>query len=168
MTSRSPNWAVRLSRYCAREARWPRQCWCTNLPHESGASVRGPQLGREGNTRLHTVLYRAAVNAARFSSSMKAFYERLWASGEPAKVVCCAAARRLLLLLYTVVRNQENATSRPTTELQPQPCGALLDRTVAHVILNSLLKCARRGRRTGSDCWAGRMMHYLIIADQLR
>ena len=77
------------------------------LPRESGTSVRGrAQLGREGNARLRTALYRATINAARFNPSIKAFYQRLRAAGKPAKVARCAAARKLLLLLYAVVHNQ--------------------------------------------------------------
>ncbi len=79
----------------------------TPLPQESGTSVRGrAQLGRAGNARLRTALYRATINAARFNPSIKAFYQRGRAAGKPAKVARCAVARKLLLLLYAVVHNQ--------------------------------------------------------------
>jgi transposase len=79
----------------------------TPLPRESGTSVRGrAQLGREGNVRLRTALYRATINAGRFNPIIKTFYERLRAAGKPRKVARCAAARKLLHLLYGVVTNQ--------------------------------------------------------------
>ena len=77
------------------------------VPRESGTSVRGrAHLGREGNARLRTALYRATINAARFNPVIKGFYERLRAAGKPRKVARCAAARKLLHLLYGVVSNQ--------------------------------------------------------------
>jgi transposase len=77
------------------------------LPHESGTSVRGrAQLGRDGNARLRTALYRATINAARFNPIIKTFYERLCAAGKPRKVARCAAARKLLHLIYAVVTKQ--------------------------------------------------------------
>jgi transposase len=79
----------------------------TPLPRESGTSVRGrAQLGRDGNARLRTALYRATINAGRFNPIIKGFYERLRAAGKPRKVARCAAARKLLHLLYGVVTNQ--------------------------------------------------------------
>lgn len=76
----------------------------TPLERESGTSVRGrSQLGRGGNARLRTALYRATINAARFNPIIKEFYQRLRAAGKPRKVARCAAARKLLHLTYAVV-----------------------------------------------------------------
>lgn len=77
------------------------------LPRDSGTSVRGrAAIGRDGNARLRTALYRATVNAARFNPIIKEFYERLCAAGKPRKVARCAAARKLLHLVYAVVMNE--------------------------------------------------------------
>ncbi len=67
------------------------------VPRESGRSVRGrPSIGHDGNGRLRTALYMATLSAARFNPAIKAFYQRLRASGKPPKVARCAAARKLL------------------------------------------------------------------------
>jgi len=66
------------------------------VPRESGRSVRGrARSGHDGNGRLRTALYMATLSAARFNPAIKAFYQRLRASGKPPKVARCAAARKL-------------------------------------------------------------------------
>ena len=67
------------------------------VPRESGHSIRGrPRIGHDGNGRLRTALYMATLSAARYNPAIKAFYQRLRASGKPPKVARCAAARKLL------------------------------------------------------------------------
>ena len=67
------------------------------MPRESGRSIRGrPAIGHDGNRRLRTALYMATLSAARCNPAIRAFYQRLRASGKPPKVARCAAARKLL------------------------------------------------------------------------
>ena len=66
-------------------------------PHVSGSSVRGrSQIGHGGNERLRTALYMATLSATRYNPAIRAFHQRLRASGKPPKVARCAAARKLL------------------------------------------------------------------------
>jgi transposase len=76
----------------------------TPLARESGTSVRGrAQLGRGGNRRLRTALYLATLAGAQYNPVLKAFYERLRATGKPMKVARCAVARKLLHVAWAVV-----------------------------------------------------------------
>jgi hypothetical protein len=51
-------------------------------------------------------MYLATLSATQHNSIIKAFYNRLRASGKPMKVARCAAAHKLLELGYAVVSNQ--------------------------------------------------------------
>jgi transposase len=74
------------------------------LARDSGSSVRGRRtLGGDGNRQLRRALYLATLSAAQYNPVIKAFYERLRASGKPMKVARCAAARKLLGLAWAVV-----------------------------------------------------------------
>ena len=88
------------------------------LQRESGTSVRGrAQLGHGGNGRLRTALYLATLSATRYNPPIKAFYERLRATGKPMKVARCAAARKLVHLAWAVVTKGQPFEAR-------QPCHA--------------------------------------------
>jgi len=74
------------------------------LARDSGSSVRGRRsIGSEGNRQLRRALYLASLSAAQYNPVIKAFYQRLRASGKPMKVARCAAARKLLRLAWAVV-----------------------------------------------------------------
>jgi transposase len=49
----------------------------------------------------------AAVSAARFNPTIRAFYLRLKAAGKPFKVRVIACLRKLLTILNQMVRNNE-------------------------------------------------------------
>ncbi len=73
------------------------------MPRESGRSVHGrARIGRAGNARLRRACYMAAVSALRFNPTIQAFYQRLRATGKPAKVALCAAARKLIHLAWAI------------------------------------------------------------------
>ena len=79
------------------------------MPRESGRTVRGrPAIGHAGNARLRTALYMATLSAARHNPAIKAFYDRLRATGKPMKVARCAAARKLLHLAWALVTKQQH------------------------------------------------------------
>lgn len=78
------------------------------LPRDSGSSVRGRRtIGAQGNRQLRRALYLATLSAAQYNPVIKAFYQRLRASGKPIKVARCAAARKLLNLAWAVVTKGE-------------------------------------------------------------
>jgi transposase len=70
----------------------------------------GPRQGhrqiRGGRAAVRNVLYMAAVTAIRCNPVIKAFADRLKASGKAAKVVIVAAMRKLLTLLNAMLRDQ--------------------------------------------------------------
>ena len=67
------------------------------------SGLRRIEGGRSGP---RTALYVSAMIASRYNPDLKAFYERLRASGKPAKVAYVAVARRLLTILNAIVRDQ--------------------------------------------------------------
>jgi transposase len=75
-------------------------------PHarESGR-WRGERRCSGGRAGVRSVLYMAALTAARSNATLKAFYRRLRATGKPAKVALIATARKLLVILNAMVRD---------------------------------------------------------------
>ena len=60
---------------------------------------------------MRRVLYLAAISAARFDADMKAFFNRLTASGKPAKLAIIAVARKLVVLANILI--SENRKWQP-------------------------------------------------------
>ena len=76
-------------------------------PFTSGSSVhRKPRISKIGNARLRRAVYMASISGIRFNPVLKTFYQRLRASGKPAKVALVAVARKLLTIAFAVVRSQ--------------------------------------------------------------
>lgn len=73
---------------------------------ESGSSVRGKtRISKKGNGYIRAALFFPAINCARFSPSMHAFYTRVSAN-KPSKMVGLVAVQRKLLgLIYTLWKN---------------------------------------------------------------
>src|SRR5262249_7661020 len=59
-----------------------------------------------GRARVRRILYLAALSAARFNADLKAFYQRLTASGKPPKVAFIAVARKLVVLANTLISQE--------------------------------------------------------------
>lgn len=75
---------------------------------ESGTSVRGKtRLCKTGNSRLRKALYLPAIVAQRHNPTLKAFAQRLRATGKAPMVVIGAIMRKLLILAYGVLRSGE-------------------------------------------------------------
>ena len=70
---------------------------------ESGV-WRGKAVCSGGRTRPRSLLYMAAMAARRASPSIKAFFERLTASGKPKMVALNACMRKLLTALNAMLR----------------------------------------------------------------
>jgi transposase len=75
------------------------------LAHDSGTH-RGRRHCWGGRPALRTVLYMAALVAARWNPVLRPFYQRLRAGGKPAKVALVAVARKLLTILNAMMRDQ--------------------------------------------------------------
>ena len=74
------------------------------LNRDSGA-FRGQRSVWGGRSTVRTALYMGALAAVRSNPPIKAFYERLVASGKPKKVALVACMRKLLVTCNAVVRN---------------------------------------------------------------
>jgi transposase len=68
--------------------------------------VRGVRRIRGGRASVRTVLYLAAMNAARFNPVMRALYQRLRQAGKPPKLAFIALARKLLTILNAIAREK--------------------------------------------------------------
>jgi transposase len=75
------------------------------LARDSG-TLRGRRTCWGGRPAVRTVLYMAALTAARWNPALRALYQRLRAAGKPAKVALTAVARKLLVLLNAILRDQ--------------------------------------------------------------
>lgn len=69
-------------------------------------TFRGIRRIRGGRASVRTVLYLAAMSAARFNPVLRAFYQRLRNAGKPPKLAFVAIARKLLTILNAVAREK--------------------------------------------------------------
>lgn len=74
------------------------------LARDSG-TLRGRRTCWGGRPAVRTVLYMAALTAARWNPVLRDFYHRLRSTGKPAKVALTAVARKLLVLLNAILRD---------------------------------------------------------------
>jgi transposase len=73
---------------------------------ESGSSVRGrSMISRAGHAQMRKALYMPALVAARHNPAVRAFSERLRASGLAPKAVVGACMHKLAVLIYGVLRS---------------------------------------------------------------
>lgn len=68
---------------------------------------RGQRRIRGGRADVRTLLYMAALTAARCNPVIRALYRRLKAAGKPTKVALTACMRRLLVIVNAMVRKNE-------------------------------------------------------------
>jgi transposase len=75
-------------------------------------TLHGQRKIQGGRKRLRRVLYSATVASVRCNPVLRPFYQRLRATGKPAKVALVAAMRRLLLILNAMLKSK--TVWRPT------------------------------------------------------
>ena len=68
---------------------------------------RGHRMIWGGRADVRSVLYMAAVSAARINPVIRSFYLRLKQAGKPSKVALTACMRKLLTILNTMLRNNQ-------------------------------------------------------------
>jgi len=75
-------------------------------PHaRDSGMLRGKRMVWGGRAPVRAVLYMGVLVAAKFNPVIRAFYQRLRATGKPAKVALTACMRKLLVILNAMVRN---------------------------------------------------------------
>lgn len=72
--------------------------------HDSG-KYQGRRFIRGGRYQMRSVLYMAAMSAARFNPILSAFYQRLIAQGKLPKVALTAIMRKLIILFNQMIKN---------------------------------------------------------------
>lgn len=75
------------------------------LNRDSG-TLRGRRTVWGGRGRVREALYMGALVATRYNPAIKAFYQRLVATGKPKKVALVACMRKLLIILNAVMRDR--------------------------------------------------------------
>jgi transposase len=73
--------------------------------HDSGQRKGQRSIGG-GRAEVRSVLYMAALAAARYNPALRAFAERLKSAGKAAKVCLVAVARKLLTIANAVLRDE--------------------------------------------------------------
>lgn len=73
---------------------------------KDSGKVRGHRRIRGGRASVRTMLYLAAMTAARFNPVLRVTYERLRLAGKPAKLAYVAVARKLLTMLNAIARDR--------------------------------------------------------------
>ena len=81
------------------------------VTRESGQWKGKARIGA-GRADLRRALYLPALSAARFNPDLKTVYDRLRASGKPAKVALVAVMRKLLILANVLVRDDRTWQAR--------------------------------------------------------
>jgi transposase len=74
--------------------------------NQDSGKLRGQRHIFGGRAYVRTMLYMAAVSAARCNPVVKRFYAKLRAAGKPTAVALTACIRKLLLILNAMVRDQ--------------------------------------------------------------
>ena len=82
--------------------------------YDSGG-FHGKRHIRGGRTSVRSALYMATLSAIRSNYRIRAYYERLLATGKPKKVALTACMRKLLVILNAIIKQQ--ATWRTFTLL---------------------------------------------------
>ena len=75
------------------------------LARDSG-TLRGRRTCWGSRPAVRTVLYMAALTAARYNPVLRTCSQRLRTAGKPAKVALTAVARKLVVLLNAMLRDQ--------------------------------------------------------------
>lgn len=86
------------------------------MAKDSGNS-QGKRRIQGGRAQIRKTLYMATVAAATYNPLIKAFYQRLKATGKPSKVALVACMRKLIVILNAMVRNKVPWNSAFTTSL---------------------------------------------------
>ncbi len=76
------------------------------VARDSGAA-HGRRCIAGGRGPVRSILYMAALTAARYNPVLKPFYERLLAAGKPTKVAQVAVMRKLLTILNAMIHNNQ-------------------------------------------------------------
>jgi transposase len=71
-------------------------------PHESGNAKARTTISRQGDARLRSLLYCAALGGIRGRNPLRTFYDRLVAKGKPKKVALVACARKVLTWAWAI------------------------------------------------------------------
>lgn len=74
----------------------------------SGKAKDGPRHIKGGRGHVRSVLYMAALSAARFNPTIKALHERLLGLGKLEKVALTACMRKLLTILNAMMRTRSD------------------------------------------------------------
>ena len=73
-------------------------------PKDSGQTFGRRRTSRSGRDGVRPALFMAALSAARYNPTLKAFYQRLIAAGKPKRLALTAVARKLVILANSLLK----------------------------------------------------------------
>ncbi len=88
------------------------------LNRDSG-TLRGKRTSWGGRKTVRNALYMATLVATRYNPVIRAFYQRLCASGKPKKVALTACMRKLLTILNAMLKNRTTWNSEVAQLIGP-------------------------------------------------
>lgn len=80
------------------------------ITNQSGIKT-GKAMTRYGRSSIRKVLYMGALTACRHNAKLKVFYEKLRASGKPAKVAIVAVMRKMIVILNSMIASKTAFTA---------------------------------------------------------
>lgn len=75
------------------------------ITNQSGLRA-GKAMTRYGRSSVRKVLYMGALTACRYNAKLKLFYEKLRATGKPAKVAIVAVMRKMIVILNSMIASK--------------------------------------------------------------
>jgi transposase len=82
-------------------------------PRDSGQTFGRRRTTRRGRDGVRPVLFMAALSAARYDPTLRAFYQRLIAAGKPKRLALVAVARKLVVLANSLLKPTQTAAPPP-------------------------------------------------------
>jgi transposase len=73
---------------------------------KDSGNKKGRRIISGGRSLVRSVLYMATLSAIQFNEPIKAFYQRLVASGKPKKLALTACMRKLLVILNSITKKE--------------------------------------------------------------
>jgi len=84
-------------------------CYCgvAPFPYQSGSSINGRnKVNHLANKEMKSILYMCAMNAKRFDTEIKQYYDRKLKEGKPPMLILNAIKNKLIARMFAVIKRQ--------------------------------------------------------------
>jgi transposase len=118
------------------------------LARDSG-TLKGKRLVWGGRAPVRATLYMAALVATRRNPTIRAFYQRLLATGKPKKLALTACMRKLLIILNAMARTECHGAHADRVAPPSEPRTRLTSETVANESTDGTVRSVDAAMRGG-------------------